>query len=110
MCDLDTTGAPSIFKVILSPSAVTRMLPTFDLSCEESGTVCDPSTPIPDTSRMRDVTRIGRASKLFLFSKLGALKLSRGHDSFSKQLPFIVYTNSKNTILKLATSVVVKWK
>ena len=36
MCDLDTTGVPSIFKVILSDTGVERMLSTFDLNCEEN--------------------------------------------------------------------------
>ncbi len=35
MCDLDVTGVPSIFSVIRSAAALARMLPTFDLSCEE---------------------------------------------------------------------------
>ncbi len=38
MCDLDATGAPSTFRVILSPAALARMLPTLDLSCEENDT------------------------------------------------------------------------
>ncbi len=29
MCDLDVTGAPSIFNVIRSAAALARMLPTF---------------------------------------------------------------------------------
>ena len=37
-CDLDVTGATSIFNVIHSDAALTRMLPTFDLSCEENVT------------------------------------------------------------------------
>ena len=36
MCDLDATGAPSIFNVIRTAAALARMLPTFDLSCEEN--------------------------------------------------------------------------
>ena len=40
-CDLDAsvchdTGAASIFSVIRSAAALARMLPTFDLSCEEN--------------------------------------------------------------------------
>ena len=35
-CDLDATGAPSIFNIIRSAAALARMLPTFDLSCEEN--------------------------------------------------------------------------
>ena len=36
MCDLDVTGEPSIFSVIHSAAALVRMLPTFDLNCEEN--------------------------------------------------------------------------
>ena len=35
MCDLDVTGEPLIFSVIHSATTLTRMLSTFDLSCEE---------------------------------------------------------------------------
>ena len=35
MCDLDATGAPLIFKTIRSAAAIARMLPTFDLNCDE---------------------------------------------------------------------------
>ena len=38
MCDLDATGVPSIFSVILSDSSLTRMLTTFDLNGEENVT------------------------------------------------------------------------
>ena len=34
-CDLDVTGAPSIFKVIRNVVVLTRMLPTLDLNWEE---------------------------------------------------------------------------
>jgi hypothetical protein len=47
VCDLEGIGVPSIFKVIRSPVALARMLPTLDLSCAENtdggsgtGTVC----------------------------------------------------------------------
>ena len=35
MCDLDDTGVTSIFKIIRNVGALTRMLSTFDLRCEE---------------------------------------------------------------------------
>ena len=35
MCDLDATGALSILRIIRSAAALARMLPTFDLSCDE---------------------------------------------------------------------------
>ena len=35
---MDATGEPSIFNVILSAAALARMLPTFDLICEENVT------------------------------------------------------------------------
>jgi hypothetical protein len=35
VCDLDATGAPSIFKKIRSASALVRIIPILDLSCEE---------------------------------------------------------------------------
>ena len=37
MCDLEVTGAPSIFNVIHSAAALARMLPTLDLRSEELG-------------------------------------------------------------------------
>ena len=36
MCDLKAIGALSIFKLIRKAAALARMLPTFDLSCEEN--------------------------------------------------------------------------
>ena len=36
VCDLDATGAPSTFRVILSAPAFARMLPHLLLSCEEN--------------------------------------------------------------------------
>ena len=36
MCDLDVTGAPSIFKRIRSAPALARIFPVLDLSCEEN--------------------------------------------------------------------------
>ncbi len=36
MCDLDTTGASSIFKIIRNVTDFVRMLLTFDLSGEEN--------------------------------------------------------------------------
>ncbi len=36
MCDRDVKGVPSIFKVIRSDSALARMLPTLDLSCDDA--------------------------------------------------------------------------
>ena len=38
VCVLDVTGAPSIFSVIRSAATLTRMLPTFELSCEKNTT------------------------------------------------------------------------
>ena len=35
MCDLEAIGAQSIFKLINKAAALTRMLPTLALSCEE---------------------------------------------------------------------------
>ena len=35
VCDLDDTGAPSTFRVILSVAALARMLTYLLLSCEE---------------------------------------------------------------------------
>ena len=35
VCDLETMGIPSILSVILSATALARMFPTLDLSCEE---------------------------------------------------------------------------
>ena len=35
MCDLEAIGAPSKLRVIHNAAALARMLPTFDLSCEE---------------------------------------------------------------------------
>ncbi len=34
----ETIGDPSIFKLIRKVAALARMLPTFDLSCEENAT------------------------------------------------------------------------
>ena len=36
MCDLDVTGAPSIFKIIRSVVALARIFPILDLICEEN--------------------------------------------------------------------------
>ncbi len=36
MCDLEAIGVPSMFKLIRSASALTRMLPTLDLTFEEN--------------------------------------------------------------------------
>ena len=36
MCDLDTTGTPSIFKIISSISTLSRILPIFDFNWEEN--------------------------------------------------------------------------
>ena len=41
MCDLEVVGAPSIFRVMSSAGDSVRMLPTFDLSCEENTTVVE---------------------------------------------------------------------
>ena len=38
MCDLDVTGVSSIFSVTHSGGVSARMLPTFDLNCEENDT------------------------------------------------------------------------
>ena len=38
MCDLETIGTPSILRVIHNTAVLTRMMPTFDLSCEENVT------------------------------------------------------------------------
>ena len=35
VCDLEAIGVPSIFNIIRSAAALTRMLPTLNLSCEE---------------------------------------------------------------------------
>ncbi len=35
-CDLETLGVPSISSVIHNDAALVRMLPIFDLSCEEN--------------------------------------------------------------------------
>ncbi len=43
MCDLEVVGAPSIFRVMSSAGDSVRMLPTFDLSCEENTTVVERS-------------------------------------------------------------------
>ena len=34
MCDLEATGASSMLRLIRSATALVRMLPTLDLSCE----------------------------------------------------------------------------
>ena len=36
MCDLESIGAPSIFKLIHSVAALARILPILELSCEEN--------------------------------------------------------------------------
>jgi len=41
VCDLEVIGAPSIFRVMSSAGDSVRMLPTFDLSCEENTTVVE---------------------------------------------------------------------
>jgi hypothetical protein len=38
VCDLETIGAPSMFKLICKSAALARMWPTFDLNCEENAT------------------------------------------------------------------------
>ena len=35
VCDLDSTGVPSIFKRIRSTEVLTRIFPIFDLNCEK---------------------------------------------------------------------------
>ena len=64
MCDLDTTGASSTFRVILSAAALPRILPTLDLRFEEKAVClkwnlhlvdCDRGTP--ETVKKRSVSR-----------------------------------------------------
>ncbi len=64
VCDLDVTGAPSIFSVIHSPAALTRMLSIFDLSCEENTvhlkwnwSLVDYTRWTPETTKKRSVSR-----------------------------------------------------
>ena len=38
VCDLDVSGASSIFKIIRNVTTLTKMFPTFDLNCEENTT------------------------------------------------------------------------
>jgi hypothetical protein len=40
VCDLEVIGAPSILRVIHNAAALARMLPTFDLRCEEKDAHC----------------------------------------------------------------------
>ena len=51
VCDLDTTGETSIFSVILSAAVLERMLPTFDLSCEENVVCLKWKWPLVDYAR-----------------------------------------------------------
>ena len=62
MCDLESIGDPSMFKIILSVASLVRMLrPTFDLSGEENAerrklkVVYDRCTP--EVVRERSVSR-----------------------------------------------------
>ncbi len=48
MCDLDATGVPSTFRVILSVAALARMLPTLDLSYEENASRLKWNYPLVD--------------------------------------------------------------
>ena len=64
MCDLDTTGASSTFRVILSAAALVRMLPTLELSCEEKATrlkwnwpLVDSGSGTPEAAKKRSVSR-----------------------------------------------------
>ena len=64
VCDLDATGAPSTFRVILSSAALARMLPTLALNCEEDATrlywyrtLVDYISWTPEAAKKRSVSR-----------------------------------------------------
>ena len=50
MCDLDTTGAPSIFKIIRSAAALARIFPILDLNCEENTSLFNESLSLSHQS------------------------------------------------------------
>ncbi len=64
VCDLDSTGASSTLRVILSAAALARMLPTLDRNCEEktaflkwNWSLVDYVSGTPEAAKKRSVSR-----------------------------------------------------
>ena len=64
VCDLDDTGTSSIFKIIRNTTVLVRMLPSFDLICEEKSvrrkwnwSLVDYVSWTPEVAKKRSVSR-----------------------------------------------------
>jgi len=80
VCDLDVTGAPSIFKRIRSTAVLTRMLPILDLISIQSGDSVRCPRPVREIIRSTYLEEVERFAWLvagedgFVKRKLGGVR------------------------------------